>query len=321
LDHPQSRTPVRAYAFTHPSRTAWYRIALAVLAAGALAALALAPAAGQANGAPQAVIEAVVADLAEREDVDDEAIEVLRTEGVTWSDGCLGAAEPGEACTQALVPGYVVWLGIGDNAFRYHTGDTGAQFRFADGPIAAANVAGAPIPEGVAEDDPIDPLDVIEVFAAFGVAAEATGEVAIYDWIPADGAVVIAEGARVEVFELESAAAVEAALQSLHFEAGSAIPPDNATIWAVENFLVILIDADQHAALEAGMTDTLGPPYVSTVAAAPAPPAEPVPDPAETGTGGHTASGSSTVAAALLALVAAAMALGGRALGAPGRLR
>ena len=137
-------------------------LALALCAA----LLALAPAGRLHAQVPPDVVQAAQADLAERLGGEDPAAyEVLRSEPVTWSDGCLGVNEPDIACTTALVDGFALWLSDGDVAYRYHTDATGAVVRLAESGIALGEVAGAPLPEGEAgpapppegEDEPAPP--------------------------------------------------------------------------------------------------------------------------------------------------------------------
>lgn len=116
-------------------------LVVAVLLAAALA-LRAAP---TAAAPPETVVDAATADLVERASAQAEDVELVRSEAVTWSDGCLGAAEPGEQCTQALVPGWALWLAVGDEAYRYHTDDTNIV-RFGAGPLPLAEVAADPLP-------------------------------------------------------------------------------------------------------------------------------------------------------------------------------
>jgi hypothetical protein len=47
----------------------------------------------------------------------------------TWGDGCLELANADEFCTQALVPGWRVVVGIGEQTLVYHTNQTGSALR------------------------------------------------------------------------------------------------------------------------------------------------------------------------------------------------
>lgn len=68
---------------------------------------------------PAEFLANVVADAAERAEVDAAAVEVVQAEATTWSDGSLGCPEPGMFYTQALVDGYHVILAAGDDEFDY----------------------------------------------------------------------------------------------------------------------------------------------------------------------------------------------------------
>ncbi len=125
-------------------------LALALCAA----LLALAPAGSAHAQAPAGVVDAATAHLAEQLDADPSGLELLRSEAVVWSDGCLGVNEPDTVCTMALVDGFALWLSDGDVAYRYHTDATGTVVRLAESGIALGEVAGAPLPEGEAGPAP-----------------------------------------------------------------------------------------------------------------------------------------------------------------------
>ncbi len=74
---------------------------------------------------PRAVRRAVVADAARRFGVDESSVVLVSAEKVTWSDGSLGCAEPGQMYTQALVPGYRVTAKTQSGQMRYHTDESG----------------------------------------------------------------------------------------------------------------------------------------------------------------------------------------------------
>lgn len=94
-------------------------------------ALSLPPAVGINPGTKtmpanlQSIIEAATQDAATRMNIDRAAIEVVRAEQVTWSDGSLGCPAPGMLYTEALVPGYRVLLRAGDETFDYHAAANG----------------------------------------------------------------------------------------------------------------------------------------------------------------------------------------------------
>jgi hypothetical protein len=70
--------------------------------------------------APAEMIEAALADAANRSTTAKDDIKVLSAEAVTWSDGSLGCPQPGMMYTQALVPGYRIVLQAGEQTLNYH---------------------------------------------------------------------------------------------------------------------------------------------------------------------------------------------------------
>lgn len=105
---------------------------------------------------PEAVGQAVVEAAAARAGVSTAEVDVLRYAPVTWNNGCLGAAMPGEFCTQALVEGFAVWVAAGDDVLRYHTDAEGLNIRFAANELDAGAVLGAPLPEGATAREVLD---------------------------------------------------------------------------------------------------------------------------------------------------------------------
>lgn len=54
-------------------------------------------------------------------------ITLLAVEDVEWPDGCLGIYQPGQMCTQAIVPGYRVTLEADGQRYEFHTDRTGRR--------------------------------------------------------------------------------------------------------------------------------------------------------------------------------------------------
>lgn len=82
---------------------------------------------------PIELLDAIVAEAADRAGVTAQEIEVTAAEQVTWSDGSLGCPEEGMAYTQALVPGYRVVLEAGGDQLNFHSSESG-DFRFCEDP-------------------------------------------------------------------------------------------------------------------------------------------------------------------------------------------
>jgi len=66
---------------------------------------------------PQAILEAILKEVAALARVGPEQVAIARAESVVWSDGSLGCPEPGMMYTQALVNGY--WVVIDAAGQRY----------------------------------------------------------------------------------------------------------------------------------------------------------------------------------------------------------
>lgn len=57
------------------------------------------------------------------------AISVIRVEAADWPDGCLGLGIEDEACSEEIVPGYLVGLQAGDQFFEFRTDLEGGRIR------------------------------------------------------------------------------------------------------------------------------------------------------------------------------------------------
>ncbi len=175
---------MRLSASVHGRRT-WLAAALA----GAMLLL-LAPTARAQEADPElpaSVEAAVVAAAATEAGVPAADVEVIRVEAVTWANGCLGITQT-EACTQALVDGYVVWVVAGGSAHRFHT-DAATNVQLGESGILIAAVATAPLPAGA-------------------TAREISGPVIEGD-IPASGVVMFSVTRGATTAEIQTALAAE----------------------------------------------------------------------------------------------------------------
>lgn len=125
----------------------WIPAAVAMMATALLLTTALA-----GGEAAQAAFGALATELG----VSESGFTLARFEDVTWEDGCLGVAEPGESCVQGTVDGHVVWIAVGSDAYRYHTNLDGSLLRLAAGPFPAADVGAASLPTGATLLEPPD---------------------------------------------------------------------------------------------------------------------------------------------------------------------
>ena len=67
-------------------------------------------------------------DLADRLGIELDAIKLTAARKVTWRSGALGCPKPGMNYTQALVPGVLILLNVGDEAYGYHAKTDGKPF-------------------------------------------------------------------------------------------------------------------------------------------------------------------------------------------------
>lgn len=78
---------------------------------------------------PTAVADIVLQDAFTRLSLPVAELRIVQVEEQTWPDGCLGLPQPGEMCTEALVPGYRVTIVGGQQQSVYRTDTTGSQLR------------------------------------------------------------------------------------------------------------------------------------------------------------------------------------------------
>jgi hypothetical protein len=80
-------------------------------------------------------VQAAIADLAKRIEVDRAAVSVAGYADVTWSDGSIGCPQPGTMYTEALVPGHQLILQSEGRLFSYHAAQ-GKAFGYCAKPVA-----------------------------------------------------------------------------------------------------------------------------------------------------------------------------------------
>ena len=71
------------------------------------------------------MVDGVVEQAASESGVDVDGIRVVTAESVTWRDGSLGCPQPGQAYTQALVPGFRIVLDVDGEDVHYHASSSG----------------------------------------------------------------------------------------------------------------------------------------------------------------------------------------------------
>ena len=77
----------------------------------------------------EAVRDTLLAAIATDQSVSVDQLQLLDATAQTWTDGCLGLAEPDEICTMALVEGWSVTVTHGEQTWTYRTDSSGEQIR------------------------------------------------------------------------------------------------------------------------------------------------------------------------------------------------
>lgn len=97
---------------------------------------------------PNAVAQAVLKDATRQPNVY-RGLRIVQAEPQDWPDGCLGLAERGVFCTQAIVPGWRVLLEDEGQTFVYRTNASGSVVKLENGATQGNNGAGGvPMPDG-----------------------------------------------------------------------------------------------------------------------------------------------------------------------------
>lgn len=83
----------------------------------------------QNNNLPRSVADSVLQVAARDSGLPRSSLQIVRAEQRTWPNGCLGIAQPGVMCTQALVPGWRVVVQAGQQRLIYRTNNSGSVVR------------------------------------------------------------------------------------------------------------------------------------------------------------------------------------------------
>lgn len=81
------------------------------------------------NTLPVTVANAVKKDLAKRTGIAPGKLKITNYQQETWPNGCLGISEPGQLCTQTLVPGWRITVTNGQKTWVYRTDNSGRNIR------------------------------------------------------------------------------------------------------------------------------------------------------------------------------------------------
>lgn len=78
---------------------------------------------------PSGVEQAVLMDVSEQNQISLNRLSITKANKELWSNGCLELEQPGEFCTQAIVPGWRVFVTGNDRTWIYHTDEQGRSLR------------------------------------------------------------------------------------------------------------------------------------------------------------------------------------------------
>ncbi|BBD64408.1 hypothetical protein NIES4072_19290 [Nostoc commune NIES-4072] len=117
------------------------------------------PSNNRSNKLPASVKNAVLQAASKRLQQPISQLRIIEFQQQTWKDGCLELANADEFCTQALVPGWRVVVGINEQTLVYHTNQTGSALRLNE---KASSTPLTPVQIPVSQLPP--PLDQYVVF-------------------------------------------------------------------------------------------------------------------------------------------------------------
>ena len=87
------------------------------------------PVTNQNTNVPVSVAQAVLKDLSQQTQIPLNKLTITKAKKELWSNGCLDLAQEGEFCTQAIVPGWRVFVSGDDQTWIYHTDQQGRSLR------------------------------------------------------------------------------------------------------------------------------------------------------------------------------------------------
>lgn len=78
------------------------------------------------------LLDAIVADAAERTGVDSAQVEIVSITEETFNDSSLGCPEPGQVYTQVITPGHIVIVRAGGAELDYRVGTQPETFKLCE---------------------------------------------------------------------------------------------------------------------------------------------------------------------------------------------
>jgi|GEM_PF-1071983 len=104
---------------------------------------------------PEVIANAVLQNLSQQTGIPTSGLRIIEAKQETWTDGCLGIANPGIICSKAVVPGWRVVVVRDRQRWVYRTNLTGSLVKL--DPTASQNVATEPPPTRPPQSTPPPP--------------------------------------------------------------------------------------------------------------------------------------------------------------------
>lgn len=101
---------------------------------------------------PEAVASIVLQNASQTSGFPVSNLQIASVRKVTWRDGCMGRGGPDRICTMALVDGWIVTVGSGEQKWVYHTTGSGGAFLAND-----SNNPPVPNPPPIGDPPPLRP--------------------------------------------------------------------------------------------------------------------------------------------------------------------
>ncbi|HYW20723.1 MAG TPA: hypothetical protein VE956_15750 [Nodularia sp. (in: cyanobacteria)] len=106
------------------------------------------PTNNQPKNLPEAVKNAVLQAASQRLQLPTSRLKIMDAQAQTWSDGCFNLGGANELCLQALVEGWRVTVGAGEQTLVYHTNQTGSAIRLNE---QASNISNNQLPKEISD--------------------------------------------------------------------------------------------------------------------------------------------------------------------------
>lgn len=78
------------------------------------------------------LLDAIVADAAERTNVEPDEVEIVSMTEKTFDDSSLGCPEPGQVYAQVITPGHIVMVQAGGRELDYRVGTQPETFKLCE---------------------------------------------------------------------------------------------------------------------------------------------------------------------------------------------